>query len=539
MLALDLRTLIISFIVTNLVITFIMCMLWFQNRKHFAGTIYWVVDFAFQTLGLLFISLRGNIPDWMSMVLSNSLVISGNILGLMGFEHFAGLKRSHIHNFVLLVVFVIIHYWFTIVNVDLPARNLNLSIVFLLISIQFCWLVFFRFDREMKRLTLSIGIIFSSYILVNFLRIVNFFISDHPGNDYFKQNGFEALVLVLYELLFIILTYNLALMFNKRLMNEVAKEKEKFSKAFHSSPYAIILTRVSDGEIFEINEGFINITGYKYSEVVGKNTREIQLWYKDNDRDLLLAELSRSGKVQEMEFKFRKKSGEIIIGLISSEMIIINSEEFVLSSINDITKRKLTEEKLVSQYYTIKGLNDSSLSPIFSVDTNYCYTSFNKIHQVVMTQLYNSKIEIGMSILDCMTVEEDIIKAKSNIDKALNGKHCVEESYSGDVLNSRIYFEVTHNPIFNDESEVIGVAVRANDLTLRRRMEEELRANVNELERFNKLMIGRENRMVELKQEINELCINLKIAERYKSPEWKSKKSKSKVKQIGNKPLPD
>ena len=44
---------------------------------------------------------------------------------------------------------------------------------------------------------------------------------------------------------------------------------------------------------------------------------------------------------------------------------------------------------------------------------------------------------------------------------------------------------------------------------------EELRATNAELERFNRLMVGRELRMIELKEQINELCRSLDKPPRY------------------------
>ena len=39
-----------------------------------------------------------------------------------------------------------------------------------------------------------------------------------------------------------------------------------------------------------------------------------------------------------------------------------------------------------------------------------------------------------------------------------------------------------------------------------------------ELEKFNRIMVGRENKMLELKQEINDLCTKMKLPPRYASP---------------------
>jgi butyrate kinase len=53
------------------------------------------------------------------------------------------------------------------------------------------------------------------------------------------------------------------------------------------------------------------------------------------------------------------------------------------------------------------------------------------------------------------------------------------------------------------------------DITARKRAEEELRASNQELEEFNRAMVGRELRMIELKQEINEACALLGRPPRY------------------------
>jgi PAS domain S-box-containing protein len=155
-------------------------------------------------------------------------------------------------------------------------------------------------------------------------------------------------------------------MFNKRLLVEVKTQEEKFSKAFHSSPYGITLTRLSDGQIIEVNDGFLNITGYQYAEIMGKTTVGLHFWDKEEDRVVTVNELSKNGKVQGREFQFRKKPGEMITGLFSAEIIPINNQEFVLSSISDITGRKRAEEerekliqelqKALAEVKTLSGL---------------------------------------------------------------------------------------------------------------------------------------------------------------------------------------
>jgi light-regulated signal transduction histidine kinase (bacteriophytochrome) len=78
-----------------------------------------------------------------------------------------------------------------------------------------------------------------------------------------------------------------------------------------------------------------------------------------------------------------------------------------------------------------------------------------------------------------MSVPEVRVTAKRNLDKALAGNLLVEEAYSGEELRSRQYFQVSHSPIKTEEGEIIGVAMLAQDMTERKRAEDE----VNELNR--------------------------------------------------------
>jgi hypothetical protein len=136
MILLDMRTIVFSNVVTDIVCILVILLLWHQSRKRFAGTGFWVFDYAFQTAALFLIVLRGSIPDWMSMGLANTLVIAGALLGYMGLGRFVGKKISQVHNYVLLAAFACVHTYFAIVQPNLTARNLNLSVGLLIICFQ-------------------------------------------------------------------------------------------------------------------------------------------------------------------------------------------------------------------------------------------------------------------------------------------------------------------------------------------------------------------------------------------------------------------
>ncbi len=72
-------------------------------------------------------------------------------------------------------------------------------------------------------------------------------------------------------------------------------------------------------------------------------------------------------------------------------------------------------------------------------------------------------------------------------------------------LNDNIWVLVNADPVFSKENEILQVIVTFTDITERKQAEKELKDQMDEINRFNKLMVGREEKMIELKKEINML----------------------------------
>jgi PAS domain S-box-containing protein len=69
--------------------------------------------------------------------------------------------------------------------------------------------------------------------------------------------------------------------------------------------------------------------------------------------------------------------------------------------------------------------------------------------------------------------------------------------------------ELTFSPVRDDTTRVVAVSVVASDITDRKRAEIALMQSHAEVRRFNQLAVGRELRMIELKQEVNALATTL------------------------------
>ena len=89
----------------------------------------------------------------------------------------------------------------------------------------------------------------------------------------------------------------------------------------------------------DINQGFTRLMGYTREEVLGKSSLELNIWADPADRARLVQGLRENGVVENLEAHFRRKNGEIGVGLMSARVIVIQGEKCILSITRDVTER--------------------------------------------------------------------------------------------------------------------------------------------------------------------------------------------------------
>jgi PAS domain S-box-containing protein len=127
---------------------------------------------------------------------------------------------------------------------------------------------------------------------------------------------------------------------------ELRESQERFSKAFRASPMAISIARLKDGCFVDVNDAFLQGTGYTAAGVIGKTSADLGLWADLEERARVLYELELRGFVRNRESVIRTKAGEKRAILLSAELIEVDSAPHILAVSFDITARKLAEEEL-------------------------------------------------------------------------------------------------------------------------------------------------------------------------------------------------
>jgi len=140
------------------------------------------------------------------------------------------------------------------------------------------------------------------------------------------------------------------------------ESEEKFSRVFMVSPYAITITRPADGKFIDVNEAFVEITGYSRQEAMDDSSIGFNLWLNAGERNAVMRELMEGKIISGREFNFRKKNGEVMTGLYSAGVLSLKKERVILSSINDITDRSRAEARLRASEKRFRSLFENMLN---------------------------------------------------------------------------------------------------------------------------------------------------------------------------------
>jgi PAS domain S-box-containing protein len=151
-----------------------------------------------------------------------------------------------------------------------------------------------------------------------------------------EQNAFEIQVFFgVISITFMFLSISIA---------ERTSAEERFTKAFRSGPYAMIITRLEDDRIVEVNDRWERMFGYRRHETIGCSVADLGIYDKSADRERLLAATASVKGLHDFELSLRTKSGELRQALISADLNDLEGERCLLVILRDITDTKRAEE---------------------------------------------------------------------------------------------------------------------------------------------------------------------------------------------------
>jgi PAS domain S-box-containing protein len=298
---------------------------------------------------------------------------------------------------------------------------------------------------------------------------------------------------------------------SRRLARELSETKSLLNSILQSTTKYSIVGKDLKHRIVSWNEGARRDYGYTADEVLGQDVsilhapRDVQ----SGAVDRLLAAAYADGSA-EGEFERVRKDGS---RFIASAVVTRRDDAlghpigFLLMG-EDISKKKLAENQLRSASEYARSLIEASLDPLVTINAEGKITDVNEATSRV-TGVARGDL-VGTDFSDYFT-EPDLARegylrvfAQGFVtDYPLTIRH------TGGELTEVLY----NASVYKDPAgRVLGVFAAARDVTDWKRAESEVtkqRAReldrLAELERFQKITVGRELRMIELKKEIEDL----------------------------------
>ena len=192
----------------------------------------------------------------------------------------------------------------------------------------------------------SVDYIFSPVVMSEYIKILL---------PYWESWWFYLIVLAVIIFFFYYITsYYSRLQYAKRLEKQIdlrtrqlRLSEMKYRSIFENSQDAVIVSQ-PDGYILDANPAALDMFGYESKEEFLKINIPKHLYADEKDREKFLVEMEKSGFVQDMELRLKRKDGSTLVTLLSS--VCHNDSESgtkqYLSILKDVTQRWQLKEQL-------------------------------------------------------------------------------------------------------------------------------------------------------------------------------------------------
>lgn len=257
----------------------------------------------------------------------------------------------------------------------------------------------------------------------------------------------------------------------QKQLDQQLRDQQFYTRSLIESNIDALMTTDPLGKITDVNQQMEALTGCTRDDLIGSPFKN---YFTNPDRaEAGIQLVLQRGKVTNYELTARSRSGTETV--VSYNATTFNDAEGnlqgVFAAAREVTEQKKLEEQLREQQTYLRGLIESSIDGLVTVDPDGTITDVND--QMCSMTGYTRTEVIGTPFADYFTDPE---LAKAGVQKTFENEIVTEYALTL-VSRGRRLLHVSFNAsVFRDQNnEVRGIFASARDITDRVRLEEQMR----------------------------------------------------------------
>jgi len=290
-----------------------------------------------------------------------------------------------------------------------------------------------------------------------------------------------------------------------KLADEKLKKIQLYTRTLIETSIDPLITKGPDGKISDVNKATETVTGLSREQLIG--THFPNYFTEPLKAEEAYQRAFEKGAVYNFPLTIKHISGKTTDVLYNAA--VYKDENGNVQGVF-ASARDITEQKQASQY--TRSLIEASLDPLVTISPEGKITDVNEA-LVNVTGVPREKL-IGTDFSNYFT-EPD--KAREGYQQVLKLGFVKDYSLTIKSIDEKLTDVLYNATVYKDTNgNVLGVFAAARDVTTQKILAEREVAErekemqrISELEKFQKLTVGRELKMIELKKEIEELIKKL------------------------------
>lgn len=288
----------------------------------------------------------------------------------------------------------------------------------------------------------------------------------------------------------------------KKQLHEV---EELYRIFFDKGADGILVGDIESKKFLLVNPAICEMLGYSKEELEKMEVKDI------HPKDYLpqvISELeaqAREEKTLAENIPMLRKDGVVFYADINTVSEKIGGKKVGIGFFRDVTEKTKLEQNLKRTETRFRQVLEISKEWVWEIDASGLYTFSSQVAEKLLG--YSVDEMVGKMYFYDLFLEEEREELKNRAFEFLKGKKKMIEFKNKIVKkNGEVVLVLTSGlPIIGVDGELLGYRGIDVNITNRGKVEEELRARIDELDKINKLMVGRELKMVNLKEQLLKL----------------------------------